>query len=119
MFFWVAIALVSCTSTKSDEQKSAVTTLESIEVAPQEPEEDSVVVHIEEEAQRVAPAATPARSLSSSSSYSSSSSSSYSDDSDDDYWEEKRKHSPNDNYLLGFDEDVDDVHDMELYIEDY
>ena len=36
-----------------------------------------------------------------------------------DYWSEKRKHSPNDNYLLGFDEDVDDVHDMELYIEDY
>ena len=33
--------------------------------------------------------------------------------------EEKRKHSPNDNYLLGFDEDVDDVHDMELYMEDY
>ena len=36
-----------------------------------------------------------------------------------DYWSEKRKRSPNDNYLLGFDEDVDDVHDMELYIEDY
>jgi len=35
------------------------------------------------------------------------------------YLEEQRKHSPNDNYLLGFDEDVDDVHDMELYIEDY
>ena len=37
----------------------------------------------------------------------------------EDYWEEKRKHSPNDNYLLGFDEDVDDVHDMEIYMEDY
>lgn len=35
------------------------------------------------------------------------------------YWEELRKHSPNDNYLIGFDEDVDDVHDMEIYIEDY
>ena len=35
------------------------------------------------------------------------------------YWEDKRKHSPNDNYLLGFDEDVDDVHDMELYMDDY
>ncbi len=46
-------------------------------------------------------------------------SSSYSNDSDDDYWEEVRKTSPNDNYLLGFDEDVDDVHDMELYMEDY
>ena len=50
---------------------------------------------------------------------SSSSYSNYSDDSDDDYWAEKRKHSPNDNYLLGFDEDVDDVHDMELYMDDY
>ena len=36
-----------------------------------------------------------------------------------DYWEEQRKHSPNDNYLMGFDEDVDDVHDMEIYMEDY
>ena len=35
------------------------------------------------------------------------------------YLEELRKHSPNDDYLLGFDEDVDDVHDVELYIEDY
>lgn len=41
------------------------------------------------------------------------------DDPNQDYWEKMRKHSPNDNYLLGFDEDVDDVHDMELYIEDY
>jgi len=40
-------------------------------------------------------------------------------ESKDDYWEVQRKHSPNDNYLLGFDEDVDDVHDMELYMEDY
>ena len=47
-----------------------------------------------------------------------SSSSSYSSE-ESDYWEEKRKHSPNDNYLLGFDEDVDDVHDMELYMDDY
>ena len=37
----------------------------------------------------------------------------------DAYMEELRKHSPNDNYLLVFDEDVDDVHDMEIYIEDY
>ena len=35
------------------------------------------------------------------------------------YLDELRKHSPNDDYLLGFDEDVDDVHDVELYIEDY
>jgi hypothetical protein len=56
--------------------------------------------------------------VSRSSSYSGSSSSSFSS-GESDYWEEKRKHSPNDNYLLGFDEDVDDVHDMELYMEDY
>jgi len=56
--------------------------------------------------------------VSRSSSYSGSSSSS-SSSGESDYWEEKRKHSPNDNYLLGFDEDVDDVHDMELYMEDY
>ena len=59
-------------------------------------------------------AATPRRSSSSTYSYSS-----HSDDSGGDYWDEQRKHSPNDNYLLGFDEDVDDVHDMELYMEDY
>ena len=53
------------------------------------------------------------------SSTSTSSHSNYSDESGSDYWEEQRKHSPNDNYLLGFDEDVDDVHDMELYMEDY
>lgn len=45
--------------------------------------------------------------------------SNYDSEESSDYWEEKRKHSPNDNYLLGFDEDVDDVHDMELYMEDY
>ena len=56
--------------------------------------------------------------VSRSSSYSGSSSSS-SSSGESDYWEETRKHSPNDNYLLGFDEDVDDVHDMELYMEDY
>ena len=49
----------------------------------------------------------------------SSSYSNYDSEESSDYWEEKRKHSPNDNYLLGFDEDVDDVHDMELYMEDY
>lgn len=48
-------------------------------------------------------------------------SSSYSSSQEErgDYWEEKRMQSPNDNYLLGFDEDIDDVHDMELYMEDY
>ena len=63
---------------------------------------------------------TTAHSTATHSSSSSSSYSSYNDDeTETDYWDEFRKHSPNDNYLLGFDEDVDDVHDMELYIEDY
>lgn len=52
-------------------------------------------------------------------SHTSSSSTSSCSNEGGDYWEEKRKTSPNDNYLLGFDEDVDDVHDMELYMEDY
>lgn len=43
----------------------------------------------------------------------------YEESETDAYWEEKRKHSPNDNYLLGFDEDIDDIHDMEVYIENY
>ena len=55
----------------------------------------------------------------SSATYEDYSSDDYSSSYDDDYWEEKRKTSPNDNYLLGFDEDVDDVHDMEIYMEDY
>lgn len=42
-----------------------------------------------------------------------------SDDEKDDWWEEDTQQSPNDNYLLGFDDDVDDTHDMELYMEDY
>lgn len=41
------------------------------------------------------------------------------EEKESDYWEERGKHSPNDNYLMGFDEDVDDVHDMEIYMEDY
>ena len=55
----------------------------------------------------------------SSATYEDYSSDDYSSSYDDDYWEEKSKTSPNDNYLLGFDEDVDDVHDMEIYMEDY
>ena len=64
-----------------------------------------------------------ASSQQASSSRSSLSQSSYSSDNDDDddadYYDNLRGHSPNDNYLIGFDEDVDDIHDMELYIEDY
>ena len=53
-----------------------------------------------------------------SSSCSSGYSNSYADDADD-YEDELSSTSSNDNYLLGFDDDVDDEHDMEIYMEDY
>lgn len=40
-------------------------------------------------------------------------------DEEDAWWEEDTQQSSDDNYLLGFDDDVDDTHDMELYMEDY
>ena len=118
------IILVACSgpkpATEDEAKKEQVETVVPIE---EEIDTDNLAVLAEEEPSPVAPAVTPARKETYSNNYSSSSSysSSYSDDSEEegDYWSEKRKHSPNDNYLLGFDEDVDDVHDMELYIEDY
>jgi len=127
MFFAGSLGLfilVACSGPKpmnedeaKEEQKDSVVSVEL------EPEFDSLELVIEEEPEVVSSSVRneptkkeqAARSYSSSSSYSSS----FSDDSNGDYWEEKRKHSPNDNYLLGFDEDVDDVHDMEIYMEDY
>ena len=53
-----------------------------------------------------------------SSGYSSGYSGSYADDAED-YEDELSSTSSNDNYLLGFDDDVDDEHDMEIYMEDY
>lgn len=127
MFFAGAlglIILVACSgpkpATEDEAKKGQVETVVPIE---DEIDTDNLAVLAEEEPSPVAPAVTPARKETYLNNYSSSSSysSSYSDDSEEegDYWAEKRKHSPNDNYLLGFDEDVDDVHDMELYIEDY
>lgn len=89
-------------------------------VAESEPEFDSLSLVFEpEDTEPVVVTSAVTTSHTTASSYASSSSSADYSLSDDDYWENKRKHSPNDNYLLGFDEDVDDVHDMELYIEDY
>ena len=127
MFFAGSLGLfilVACSgpkpATENEAKKEQVETVVPVE---EEIDTDNLAVLAEEEPSPVAPAFTPARKETYSNNYSSSSSysSSYSDDSEEegDYWSEKRKHSPNDNYLLGFDEDVDDVHDMELYIEDY
>lgn len=88
-------------------------------VAELEPEFDSLSLVFEaEEAEHAVVTPDVTAPHTTGSSYASFSDYSSSND-EGDYWEEKRKHSPNDNYLLGFDEDVDDVHDMELYIEDY
>ena len=98
------------------------------ETQPQEQPAVSEIVYdtVEVVGEPDVPASQESRSSVKSASHSdipTSSSSSYSDysssDEETDCWTEKRKHSPNDNYLLGFDDDVDDVHDMEIYMEDY
>ena len=109
--------LIACTKHQSTdqttEQDSVVSSVELVS-----DEADTTCVAAPEEVQQTPikeeQATTQRTPQSTSSSYSS-----YSEEESSDYWEEKRKHSPNDNYLLGFDEDVDDVHDMELYMEDY
>lgn len=126
MFFAGSLGLfilVACSGPKpATEDETKADQVETV-VPVEEIDMDRLAALVVEEPSPVAPAVTPARKETYSNNYSSSSSysSSYSDDSEEegDYWAEKRKHSPNDNYLLGFDEDVDDVHDMELYIEDY
>lgn len=115
------MTLIGCTKSQTNEQPKTEVENTTEAYSP-EPEFDSVNLFIEETVQTAIPVSTPSASKENgSSSYSSRShsSSSYESKSEGDYWEEKRKHSPNDNYLLGFDEDVDDVHDMELYMEDY
>lgn len=111
--YFISIFLFSCakqqTSEQMTEHDSAATiteetpVIELTEMASYPPKE---VEQIQSE--------TQPRPLNTSSSYSS-----YDSEESSDYWEEKRRHSPNDNYILGFDEDVDDVHDVELYMEDY
>ena len=115
------MTLIGCTKSQKNEQPKTEAENTTETYSP-EPEFDSVNLFIEETVQPAIPVSTPSASKENgSSSYSSRShsSSSYESKSEGDYWEEKQKHSPNDNYLLGFDEDVDDVHDMELYMEDY
>ena len=126
MFFAGSLGLfilVACSGPKPmNEEEAKEEKVETVVPVEKETDSDNLVALVVEEPSPVAHATTPARKESSSNNYSSSSSysSSYSDETEEgDYWSEKRKHSPNDNYLIGFDEDVDDVHDMELYIEDY
>ena len=113
LFAILTVVLMGCTKAQVAEEQTFVSE-DSTEVISLEPEIDTMNLVIEEAVVAVDPVVE--KPTYTSSSYSSSS---YESESEGDYWEEKRKHSPNDNYLLGFDEDVDDVHDMELYIEDY
>lgn len=117
LFAILAVVLMGCTKAQVAEQQT-IESEDSTEAYSLEPEIDTMNLVIEEEPYIPVVAVDPVveKPTYASSSYSSSS---YESESEGDYWEEKRKHSPNDNYLLGFDEDVDDVHDMELYIEDY
>ena len=118
LFMILAVVLMGCTKAQVAEQQT-IESEDSTEAYSLEPEIDTMNLVIEEEPYIPVVAIDPVVEKRSYASSSYSSSSSYESESESDYWEEKRKHSPNDNYLLGFDEDVDDVHDMELYIEDY
>ena len=117
LFAILAVVLMGCTKAQVAEQQT-IESEDSTEAYSLEPEIDTMNLVIEEEPYIPVVAVDPVveKTTYASSSYSSSS---YESESEGDYWEDKRKTSPNDNYLLGFDEDVDDVHDMELYIEDY
>ena len=117
LFAILAVVLMGCTKAQVAEQQT-IESEDSTEAYSLEPEIDTMNLVIEEEPYIPVVAVDPVveKTTYASSSYSSSS---YESESEGDYWEEKRKHSPNDNYLLGFDEDVDDVHDMEIYMEDY
>lgn len=117
LFVILTVVLMGCTKAQVTEQQTIVSK-DSTEAYSLEPEIDTMNLVIEVEPYIPVVAVDPVMEKRScaSSSYSTSS---YESESEGDYWEEKRKHSPNDNYLLGFDEDVDDVHDMEIYMEDY
>lgn len=118
LFVILAVVLTGCTKAQVTEQQT-IESEDSKEAYSLEPEIDTMNLVIEEEPYIPVVAIDPVVEKRSYASSSYSSSSSYESESEGDYWEERRKTSPNDNYLLGFDEDVDDVHDMELYIEDY
>lgn len=121
LFVLLSMAMLAgCTSSKKTEDQSTTVAPDTIE-ATEEIAEEVIEMEYSEPESAPAPKPTSAPSRSSDSNSSSSSSSYYYDEEEGegDNWEERRKHSPNDNYLLGFDEDVGDVHDMEIYMEDY
>lgn len=108
------VVLVSCTKNQPVRQQAPRDTIPAC-VDTQSQEMDTIAIDvIEEEVVPIEPVkevvSTPVRKETTTNSYSSGSSSSSYSESESDYWEEKRRHSPNDNYLLGFDEDVDDVY---------
>ena len=125
LLYILIICATVCACAKSEKQQEQQTkNAAQEEIVPDNSAVEEVVLDIVEEVEqpmvvedKPAKRKAVSQSNSYSESYSTSSSSSLNDAGD--YWEEMRKHSPNDNYLLGFDEDVDDVHDMELYMEDY
>lgn len=118
LFAILTVVLMGCTKAQVAEEQTFVSE-DSTEVNSLEPEIDTMNLVIEEKPYIPVVAVDPVVEKPTYTSSSYRSSSSYESESEGDYWEEKRKHSPNDNYLLGFDEDVDDVHDMEIYMEDY
>lgn len=117
LFLTIAVVLTGCTKTQVTEQQTSEPE-NSTEAYSLEPEIDTMNLVIEEKPYIpiVSSDSIEDKPAQKSNSYSNSS---YESESEGSYWEEKRKTSPNDNYLLGFDEDVDDVHDMEIYMEDY
>ena len=122
LFAILAVVLMGCTKAQVAEQQT-IESEDSTEAYSLEPEIDTMNLVIEEEPYIPVVAVDPVveKTTYVSSSYKEpfSAEAAPSTSTEGRSGEEKRKHSPNDNYLLGFDEDVDDVHDMELYIEDY
>jgi len=122
LFAILTVVLMGCTKAQVAEEQTFVSE-DSTEVNSLEPEIDTMNLVIEEEPYIPVVAVDPVveKPTYASSSYKKpfSAEAAPSASTEGRSGEEKRKHSPNDNYLLGFDEDVDDVHDMEIYMEDY
>ena len=105
----LSVVLVSCAKSQPAKQQAPRDTIPAcVETKSQEVDTIAIDV-IEEEVVSIEPvkevAPTPVRKETTTKSYSSGSSSSSYSEPGSDYWEEKCRHSPNDNYLLGFDED--------------
>lgn len=123
----LAVVVAACTKQKSQSatNQSATTTISQEVDSTMALDSMSMVEAVQDaEPEPRTPSQAKPQYQTSSSAYSTSSTYSNDyyyedDDEDEDFYDNLRKHSPNDNYLLGFDEDVDDIHDMEIYMEDY